>query len=81
MGFRGYRQDGKSFITWWNANTRQSVQAVTREGRMKRFERITEGSLQLTPNRQENIHDPPTTRHRRRQLVLVVATGVKRAVR
>jgi hypothetical protein len=44
MGFRGYRQDGKSFITWWNANTRQSVQAVTREGRMKRFERITEGA-------------------------------------
>lgn len=44
MGFRGYRQDGKSFITWWNANTRQSVQAVTREGRIKRFERITEGS-------------------------------------
>ena len=44
MGFRGYQQDGKSFITWWNTNTRQSVQAVTREGRIKRFERITEGS-------------------------------------
>ena len=40
----GYQQDGKSLITWWNANTRQCVQSVTKEGRIKRFERLTEGN-------------------------------------
>lgn len=40
----GYQQDGKTFTTWWNGNTRQCVQAVTKEGRIKRFESLSEGN-------------------------------------
>ena len=46
-GFRdtgGYKQDGKSFVMWHNRNTRQCVQAVTRDGKIKRIEGIDEGN-------------------------------------
>ena len=46
-GFRdtgGYRQDNKSFVTWYNQSTRQCVHAVTKDGRIKRFESIDEGN-------------------------------------
>ncbi len=46
-GFRhtgGYQQGNKAFTTWWNERTRQCVQAVTKEGRIKRFESINEGN-------------------------------------
>jgi len=46
-GFRntgGYQQGNKSFATWWNENTRQCVQAVTKEGHIKRFENLSEGN-------------------------------------
>jgi len=40
----GYQQGEKSFTTWWNERTRQCVQAVTRDGRIKRFESLSEGN-------------------------------------
>jgi hypothetical protein len=46
-GFRdtgGYKQGNKSFVTWFNQNTRQCIQAVTRDGRIRRFENIDEGN-------------------------------------
>jgi len=46
-GFRdtgGYKQDGKSYVTWYNASTRQCVQAVTRDGRIKHLDPINEGN-------------------------------------
>ena len=46
-GFRnagGYQQGNKSFATWWNEATRQCVQAVTKDGHIKRFESISEGN-------------------------------------
>jgi hypothetical protein len=46
-GFRdtgGYQQGGKSFVTWYNRNTRQCVNVVTRDGRVARIEDIDEGN-------------------------------------
>jgi hypothetical protein len=46
-GFRdtgGYKQGGKSYVTWYNRGTRQCVQAMTRDGRIKRLESIDEGN-------------------------------------
>jgi len=46
-GFRdtgGYKQDNKSFVTWYNSGTRQCVQAVTRNGRIKHIDPINEGN-------------------------------------
>lgn len=46
-GFRstgGYKQDNKSFTTWWNTDTRQCMQVVAKEGRIKRIESIAEGN-------------------------------------
>lgn len=46
-GFRdtgGYKQGNKSFVTWYNPNTLQCVQAVTRDGQIRRFESIDEGN-------------------------------------
>jgi hypothetical protein len=46
-GFRdtgGYRQGGKSFVTWYNPGTRQCVQAVTKNGRIKHLDGINEGN-------------------------------------
>jgi hypothetical protein len=46
-GFRdagGYKHGGKSFVTWYNRSTRQCVQAVTRDGRIRRFDTIDEGN-------------------------------------
>ena len=40
----GYKQGNKSFVTWYNRNTRQCVQAVTRDGRIQRLESIDEGN-------------------------------------
>jgi hypothetical protein len=40
----GYKRGNKSFVTWWNADTRQCVNAVTKEGRIKRIETIDEGN-------------------------------------
>jgi hypothetical protein len=46
-GFRdtgGYKQNNKSFVTWYNPTTRQCVQSVTHDGRIKRIENISEGN-------------------------------------
>jgi hypothetical protein len=46
-GFRdtgGYKQGGKSFVTWYNRGTRQCVQTVTRDGSVKRIDSIHEGN-------------------------------------
>jgi hypothetical protein len=46
-GFRsvgGYQLGGRSMATWWNGTTRQCVQAVTRDGRIERFDNIAEGN-------------------------------------
>ncbi|MCM8613110.1 hypothetical protein [Accumulibacter sp.] len=40
----GYQQGEKPFTTWWNERTRQCVQAVTRDGRIRRFESLSEGN-------------------------------------
>jgi len=48
-GFRdtgGYKQDGKSYVTWYNRSTRQCVQAVTKDGRIKHIDPINEGNCQ-----------------------------------
>jgi len=44
-GFRdvgGYKQANKSFVTWYNRNTRQCVSSVTRDGRIKRIDSLNE---------------------------------------
>jgi hypothetical protein len=46
-GFRdtgGYKQDKKSYVTWYNASTRQCVQAVTKNGRIKHLDSVNEGN-------------------------------------
>lgn len=46
-GFRdtgGYKQGNKACVTWYNRSTRQCVQALTRDGRIKRLESIDEGN-------------------------------------
>jgi len=46
-GFRdtgGYKDGGKSFVTWYNPNTRQCVQSVTRDGHIKHINDIAEGN-------------------------------------
>lgn len=46
-GFRdvgGYKEGNKSFVMWYSPGTRQCVQAVTRDGYVKRFENIDEGN-------------------------------------
>ena len=46
-GFRdtgGYKQDNKSFVTWYNSQTRQCVQSVTKNGRIKHIDPINEGN-------------------------------------
>lgn len=46
-GFRdmgGYKQDNKSYVTWYNASTRQCVSAVTKDGRIKHIDSINEGN-------------------------------------
>ena len=46
-GFRdtgGYKQGNKSFTTWWNSGTRQCVQMVTKNGKVKHIEPINEGN-------------------------------------
>jgi hypothetical protein len=46
-GFRdtgGYKQGGKSFVTWYNAGTRQCINVVTRDGRIARIDDIAEGN-------------------------------------
>ena len=46
-GFRdtgGYKDGNKSFVTWYNASTRQCVQAVTRDGRIRHIDAINEGN-------------------------------------
>jgi hypothetical protein len=46
-GFRdtgGYKQDGKSFTTWYNGATRQCVQLVTREGEVRHVNSLDEGN-------------------------------------
>lgn len=40
----GYKQGGKSYVTWYNARTHQCIQAVTREGRISGMESIGEGN-------------------------------------
>lgn len=40
----GYKQGSKSFVTWYNRNTRQCVNVVTQEGRIKRINSLDEGS-------------------------------------
>lgn len=46
-GFRdtgGYKQGGKSFVTWYNPGTRQCIQAVTKDGRIRHLDSINEGN-------------------------------------
>lgn len=40
----GYKQGNKSFVTWYNRSTRQCVNVVTQEGRIKRIDSIDEGN-------------------------------------
>lgn len=40
----GYKHKHKSFVTWYNNQSRQCVQAVTKDGRIKRIESIAEGN-------------------------------------
>lgn len=40
----GYKQGNKSYVTWWNASTRQCVSAVTENGRIKSLAAIDEGN-------------------------------------
>jgi hypothetical protein len=40
----GYKQGNKSFVTWYNRSTRQCVNAVTQDGRIKRIDSIDEGN-------------------------------------
>ena len=46
-GFRdtgGYKQNNRSIVTWYNADTRQCIKAVTKDGRIKRLQNIAEGN-------------------------------------
>jgi hypothetical protein len=46
-GFRdvgGYKQGNKSFVTWYNRDTRQCVSAMTKDGRIKRIDSLNEGN-------------------------------------
>jgi hypothetical protein len=48
-GFRdtgGFKQGDRSYVTWYNQNTHQCVNAITRDGRIDRFEDINEGNCQ-----------------------------------
>lgn len=40
----GHKQDNKSFVTWYNAATRQCIQTVTKEGRIARIDSLVEGN-------------------------------------
>lgn len=40
----GYKQGAKSFVTWYNARTRQCLQVVTKDGHIKNIEGINEGN-------------------------------------
>ena len=40
----GYKQDGKSYVLWHNAESRQCVSAVTQDGRIKKIEPVAEGN-------------------------------------
>ena len=40
----GYQDGNKSVATWYNRRTRQCVNAITKDGRIKRFEDIDEGN-------------------------------------
>jgi hypothetical protein len=40
----GYKRHGKSFVSWYNRSTRQCVNAVTKDGRVRRFETLDEGN-------------------------------------
>lgn len=46
-GFRdtgGYKQGGASYVSWYNGDTHQCVQAVTRDGRIAHIEDLYEGN-------------------------------------
>jgi hypothetical protein len=40
----GYKQGNKSFVTWYNRSTRQCVNVVTQDGRIRRIDSIDEGN-------------------------------------
>lgn len=40
----GYKSGSQSFATWWNAGTRQCVQAVTADGRIQAINALYEGN-------------------------------------
>ena len=40
----GYKNDGASMTTWWNADTRQCISVETRDGRVAKAETIVEGN-------------------------------------
>jgi hypothetical protein len=40
----GYKSGNQSFATWWNAGTRQCVQAVTADGRIQALNALYEGN-------------------------------------
>ena len=40
----GYKSDGASMTTWWNADTRQCISVETRDGRVANAETIVEGN-------------------------------------
>ena len=42
----GYKRGGASFVTWWNADTRQCVEIGTADGRVKSIEAISAGNCQ-----------------------------------
>ena len=42
----GYKLGNRSYVMWWNAQTRQCLQAATAEGRIESLESINEGNCQ-----------------------------------
>lgn len=40
----GYKNDGASMTTWWNAGSRQCISVETREGRVSKAATIVEGN-------------------------------------
>jgi hypothetical protein len=40
----GYQSGNKSLVTWWNGNTRQCVQTVTKDGRIQSINPLYEGN-------------------------------------
>jgi hypothetical protein len=42
----GYKERDRSHVTWWNAQTRQCVDVVTRDGRIDSIQDIAEGNCQ-----------------------------------